>query len=195
MADTRKKTRRVKVKEEEVDFSNMHPGDVVLNFGMHSGKTLREVPREYLEWMVKSITNRPKLLEKVRWYLQYGSQARAARAGLLNRVVRMPNVNYSGVNSPAPAPAFGGNGKRGDIPSQRETPDDIIDACAEWVRTFYQKAAGIDPTQMSEEAALKYRIWMDTARKMQTIVDRDCGDYLPENKIALRALNGLLRGS
>jgi hypothetical protein len=63
------------------------------------------------------------------------------------------------------------------------------------IYNFYQKVAPIDVTQLFEENALRYRYWIDTCRRMQTIIDNDNGKDSPEAQVTLRALRALLVGS
>jgi uncharacterized protein (DUF3820 family) len=172
-----KKTRRVKVKEE--DFSNVKPEEVVLSFGMHSGKVLKDVPYEYLCWLVQNVANRPGLVEVVKRYLNVSSRAaRVPRGVRISSITGLKNIaGLRGTSPPSPAPV-------------RNAGDDIIDECSRWIESFYQKAAGINPLNLKDPS--QYRVWMDTCRKMQCIIDKDEGDHSQEAQVALRALRALL---
>lgn len=171
------------------------PKDFILDFGKHAGTALKDTPVSYLIWMVENITNKPDLIELVKRYLSNGGLT--SMKGLRSKVVSIAGLSTK--RSPlTPSPAKQAQGEKGGtspapVPA-RSAEEDVIEETERWIQTFYQRAEKIDPTRLKEETALKYRFAMDTCRRMQCIIDRDCGDHSQETQLALRALRALLAG-
>jgi hypothetical protein len=146
-----------------------NPATYVLKFGKFKGEQLQNVPTQYLEWVVSNVNSRPDVVALVKRYLQKASK-----------------------NPPAPKVARSAEGAKAVV-GGGPSPS-FIDQCSCWIYRLYQRAADIDVTQLSEEEFLVYQYWMDTARKMQTIIDQDGGKDSPEAQVALRALQALLVG-
>ena len=57
-------------------------GDFVLDFGKHRGQALREVPREYLQWLKAKVTDKPLCRDAVeRFCSELSTRGRACKSG------------------------------------------------------------------------------------------------------------------
>lgn len=63
-------------KNVEVQFATkegkdtvISPGEYILEFGMHSGKKLNEVPKDYLDWCLKNV-KKPVLISSIKRFLK-----------------------------------------------------------------------------------------------------------------------------
>ena len=45
--------------------------DSPMPFGYHEGKSISEVPSNYLRWILENVTNRPELLKVVETEMEY----------------------------------------------------------------------------------------------------------------------------
>jgi hypothetical protein len=167
-----KKTRRVKVKEE--DYSNVDPKEVILNFGMHKGKALRDVPNQYLEWLISNVKDRPALVEAVKRFFRIYSNPVSKLSQLrTKRVISLAGLQPRNTESLPP-------------------PLNIFQECSRLVKLIYSNSPEVDVTQLSTVEFIRYRFWMDTARKMQAVVDKDAGKNSPHARAVLWTLRASL---
>lgn len=54
-------------------------GEHIITFGKYAGKSIQQIPRPYLQWMLNNIHGRPDVTKNIREYLQGGSSTRLQR--------------------------------------------------------------------------------------------------------------------
>ena len=99
------------------------PATVTLWFGRHKGRPLRDVPRDYLDWVVREVEH-PELVAKVRRFLK-GTGPNARRKQQRARVRSERRQRESGVAVVTLSPPY-----RGRHPVPRDwLPLDVSEPC------------------------------------------------------------------
>ncbi len=168
---------------------DLKPEDYTLKFGMHRGVKLQDVPREYLEWILTSVKNRPDAVEMIQKFMRWGPSPPPSISTVRGRLIKKTHTiaglasKYDVPPAPRAVRADGGKGLRRvwGVPSFANYQSLIAN--------HYRTSKEYDIEEFTERGLFLYRVCMDSCRRMRSVIESQ-----EESPASLQKLSVIYRG-
>jgi hypothetical protein len=152
--------KRVYRKVRENIPSDVTPAQYTLKFGMHQGIPLKDVPREYLEWVLLNVKNRPDAVVIIQKFMGVPPSPLPPISAAKGRVSRIASLT---ARNATPARAERDGGKGPSSPGFQHYRSLIV--------RHYNTSKEYDISTFNERGLFLYQRCMDSCRKMRAIIE------------------------